>query len=419
MNILLIPIGSAGDVHPFVGIGVGLAARGHQTTIVTSGYFETLVRRAGLDFEPLGTAEDYIRGVNHPDLWHPRRGLPVIAALNRPLIRQVFDIVQRRYRRGETIVVASSMAFGARIAQDHLQLPLASVHLQPSLFRSYIEPPIFPVDIVRAGAPRLWKDFVYWLMDYVFDRLYAAEINALRKELGLPPLRRLMADWCHSPQRVIGLFPDWFAAQQPDWPAQTRLTGFPLYDERGIEELPPDAERFLDDGDAPIVFTPGSAMTRGQDFFAAAREACDILGRRGIFLTRFGEQVPARLPDRIKHFDFIPLSQLLPRCAGLVHHGGIGTCAQALAAGTPQLVMPMSYDQPDNAARLERLGVAGRIKPRHFRGPRVAQALAPLLGSAGVQAKCKEVAQRFDRAAVLNETCRLIEDLAAPEKVAV
>ena len=70
-------------------------------------------------------------------------------------------------------------------------------------------------------------------------------------------------DWCHSPQRVLGLFPDWFGAVQPDWPPQTRLTGFPLQDGRTEAELPAEVRAFLDAGEPPIVFTPGSAMRHG------------------------------------------------------------------------------------------------------------------------------------------------------------
>jgi UDP:flavonoid glycosyltransferase YjiC (YdhE family) len=177
--------------------------------------------------------------------------------------------------------------------------------------------------------------------------------------------------------------------------------------------MPAEVERFLDAGDPPIIFTPGSGNLHGRAFFEASVEACERLGRRGLLLTRFAEQVPQSLPKTIRYFDFIPFSQVLPRSAALVHHGGIGTCAQGLAAGVPQLVMPMSFDQPDNAARLRRLGVATALSPRHYRGPAVAQALAELLGSLAVAARCREVARRFHGARPLDETCRLIEELHA------
>ena len=119
--------------------------------------------------------------------------------------------------------------------------------------------------------------------------------------------------------------------------------------------------------------TPGSAMRHAQEFFAESVAACQRLGRRGLLLTRFAEQVPTDLPETIRHLEYVPFSRVLPRAAALVHHGGIGTTAQALAAGIPQLVMPLAHDQPDNAARLERLGVGRTIAPRRYRAARAAR----------------------------------------------
>src|SRR5262249_32355180 len=151
------------------------------------------------------------------------------------------------------------------------------------------------------------------------------------------------------------LFPEWFGPPQPDWPPNVTMTSFPLFDERGLAELPTDVETFLAAGTPPIVFTPGSAMKQGRAFFTTAVEACVRLGRRGVLLTRFGEQVPPSWPEGIRHFEYVPFSQVFPRAAAVVHHGGIGTTSQCLAAGVPQLIMHMAHDQPDNAARILKL----------------------------------------------------------------
>ena len=105
----------------------------------------------------------------------------------------------------------------------------------------------------------------------------------------------------------------------------------------------------------------------------------------------------------------MPLSRILNRAAALVHHGGIGTAAQGLAAGIPQLVMPMSFDQPDNTSRLGRLGVAKTVWPRAFKGPAVAEALDALLQSDTVRARCRELAERMKREDPVRRTCELIE----------
>ena len=71
---ILTALGSYGDVHPMVGLGSALAARGHRVKVVTSPYFEEVVVGAGLGMLPLGTREEYVQLSQHKDLWHPIRG---------------------------------------------------------------------------------------------------------------------------------------------------------------------------------------------------------------------------------------------------------------------------------------------------------------------------------------------------------
>ncbi len=171
--------------------------------------------------------------------------------------------------------------------------------------------------------------------------------------------------------------------------------------------------KFIDAGPAPVVFTPGSAMRHASAFFAAAAEACRITGARGVLVSPFRDQLPVGLPPCIHVVDSIPFSRLFTRAAAVVHHGGIGTSAQALAAGIPQLIMPMAFDQHDNAVRLEQLGVARSLAPRSFRGAAVARLLGALLNSPSVAASCHSLANRLRGEAPLEDACRWIEDAAA------
>ncbi len=413
-NILLMPVGSHGDVHPFVALGKALQARGHEVTLLTSGYFEALANRASLPFVAIGTAADFQVCLDHPDMWHPTRGFRAVAEWGvLPWMRLAYQMVAERYVPGKTVVVTSALGFGPRIAHEKLGVPLATIHLQPSMFYSKNAPPHLGASVGRPWLfPRWVRRFAFWLgYRFVIDPVLAPQTNAFRAELGLPPVRRFLDRWVHSPQCVIGLFPDWFSPPQPDWPLHVTLTSFPLFDERGLVDLPADVETFLDAGDRPIVFTPGSAMKQGKAFFAAAVEACQRLGRRGLLLTRFAEQVPAPLPAGIRHFEYVPFSQVFPRAAAVVHHGGIGTTAQALAAGVPQLVMHMAHDQPDNAARVLSLGVGRAITPKRFRAPAVAKELSRLLDSPTVAQRCRAVAARLKNVDPLGKACQAIEDL--------
>jgi len=404
-------MGSAGDVHPLVGLGEALAARGHQVTVLTNAYFQSLIERVGLGYAELSTEEEFHRLANHPDLWHPRKAFFYIArhGIHRFMRRQ-YELIAELVVPNQTVVVNSCLGFGARIAHDKLGLPLITVHLQPAaLWSTYRSPKLYGL-ATADGIPRWLKRFQYWLGETILlDPSLCGETNKFRAELGLPPVRNITSRWWHSPQCVLGMFPGWYAPPQPDWPPNTVLSGFPLWDERGVSQVPTEVNNFIEDGDPPIVFTPGSAMMFGREFFKSAADACRMLRRRAILLTRFGEQIPSGLPEGVRHVDYIPFSQVLPRAAALVHHGGIGSTAQALAAGIPQLVMPMAHDQPDNAARVKRLGVGTWIKPSAFRGRNVARQLEYLLGSTEVASSCRQTAARFDGADPLAKACDVVE----------
>jgi rhamnosyltransferase subunit B len=411
-HMLLLPIGSSGDVHPFVALGLALRERGHRVTVITSVYFESLIRKTGLEFVGLGTMEQFEETLRNADAWHPRRGFEVVMRWGvLPWIRPIYDLIAERYVPGETVVVASLLAFGARLAQEKLGVPMVSVELQPAMLRSSYQAPKLPGMWMPDRLPGPIKRFMYWLGDtLVLDPIVKAATNAVRAELGLPPVRRLFDEWWHSPERIIGLYPPWYAPPQPDWPRQLGLTGFPLFDERGLTDPPREVLDFLDAG-PPIAFTAGSANRHAHAFFAEAVEACRLLCRRGLLVTRYPDQLPAPLPDGIMHCSYIPFSQLLSRSAAFVHHGGIGTTAQALAAGVPQLVMPLAHDQPDNAARVVRLGVGRSLPPRRFKAPAVARVLDELLKSDTVAERCREMARKLDGVDPIAETCRLVEEL--------
>ncbi|MDY6984229.1 MAG: glycosyltransferase, partial [Pseudomonadota bacterium] len=137
---------------------------------------------------------------------------------------------------------------------------------------------------------------------------------------------------------------------------------------------------FLDAGDAPLVFTLGSAAVHvAGDFYRESVEAARLLGRRAILLTGTEAQMPDDLPDGIVAFPYAPFGALFPRATAIVHQGGVGTTGQALCAGVPTLIVPFSHDQPDNAARTVRLGTGRTLARAEYKAPRVAQELATLL----------------------------------------
>jgi len=409
-HFLLTPVGSSGDVHPFVGIGRALHRRGHDVTILTAEPFRVVCERAGLRFVQIHSQAEFDEITKDPDLWHSRKGLALILRKVASALRAHYDVISSVYEPGRTVLVAHALAFAARVFEDARQAPAATLHLAPSIFRSDFQQATSIPGVDPSRLPRWVKRSALWLADrLLLDPPIVPALNALRRQLGLSPVSRVFREWVHSPQRVIGLFPEWFAPVQPDWPSQLRLTGFPLYDESDVHDLSPGLESFLNAGSPPILFTPGTANRAAVEFFAAALEATRRLKRRALFVTRYPEQLPDNLSDQERTEAYVPFSRVFSRCGVVVHHGGIGTCAQALAAGVPQLTMPIAFDQPDNATRLWRLGVGRWIRPNEFHGSHVASQLGALMDDTRVAERCRHWSNEIRRCDALAETCSLLE----------
>ncbi len=405
MQVLLISLGSMGDTLPFVALGQALLARGHAVSLMANGQYQAYIQEQGVPFVEGLTAAEFQEYARIQVDWTFRQSLEATGKLLLGQLRKAYDFVAERSRDGQTVVVAQAYALGARAAQEKLGTPLATVHVQPLWFRSAYSSPVIP-----QWLPRFVPQALDRVLDLAVDAGLGPPVNAFRAELGLPPAKRLLKHWWNSPDLVLGLFPDWFDPPQPDWPPQTVLTGFPL-STREPPPLAPDLEAFLSAGPPPILFTQTSVSKQVRTYFAESATAAQQLGRRAIFLTPHEGQLPEELPEAIRRESFVPLDALLPRCAAHVHHGGIGTIAQTLLAGVPQLTVPMVNDQTDNSLRLLRLGASSYLKPADYTAARAGESLRQLLMSDPIAARCRELAQRCRREDSLSRACVAIERL--------
>jgi UDP:flavonoid glycosyltransferase YjiC (YdhE family) len=403
------PIGSAGDVYPQIAVGRAMARRGHEVYAITFDVFQRTIELSGMRFVPVkhrGTR----RGTPDLDLWRPVRGHKMALRFTTAHMRQSFELLDTLHAPGRTVVVGHPLSFGTRVFEEARGVPGATFHVTPASLRAAATPPRFlspriPETMNPARARALW-----WVLDrLVFDRTAAPALNRWRRELGLRPVSGVFNGWITSPQTAVGLFPSWFASE-PDWPAHLELTGFPLFDKSDYAEVPPEVEAFLDAGDPPILFTAGSPNRVAQDFFQTAVDVARRLNRRALFISLYPGNIPKQLPPSVCSAAFVPLSRILHRTAGIVHHSGIGTAAHALAAGIPQLLMPTSFDQPENAVRLRRLGVGTIVPPPSFKVDEVAARLDALLRDRSVAESCRRVAALMeDQPATVERACDLLE----------
>ena len=422
LHVILTSIGTDGDVLPYVALGAALARRGHRVTLAVSESYRGLVEANGLSLAPLVSREENERCFSDPDFWHPLKGPMVGAKWGVEFLPRQYELLAGLARDdGTSVLVASPGVVAARLVQETLRRPMASVALQPWLIRSSTAPPVMPAGLtLPRWAPRPVASLYWLVIDAVGAFLLGGPLNRLRRQLGLPPVRRVFG-WWMSPQRVLAMFPDWYGRPQADWAEQIRLTGFPIsrqadHDDPRRWALAPELTAFCGAGPPPVAFTFGTGMRHSASLFREAAHACQALGVRGIFLTKFADQLPAPLSPSVRHVGYAPFRTLFPRCAAVVHHGGVGTLAQALAAGVPQLILPIAYDQTDNALRVQRLGAGAWLPARRATARRIAAALGGLL-TPGERERSRAVAGRFNTAEdPLDVAAEQVENLASVDR---
>ncbi len=402
-------MGTDGDVFPYLGLGPALLKRGHRITLAAPEPYQDRAEDLGMEFESLVSSADVQRMLSNADLWDPFRSGPMMAKWGNPMIPHQYELLARLASEPESIIVANPGVVAARLVQERLHCPMASLLLQPGVLPSCTAPPSMPggLDIPEWFPYPLRR--LYWrAVDFAGDLLVGRSLNKFRKRLGLHPIRRFFRWWL-SPELVIGMFPDWYASPQPDWPPQLHLVGFGKFD--GVRNpLSDDIRQFCEAGTPPIVFTLGTGMMHASEFFRDAVAACGSISARGLLLTKYPGVIPNELPPTIRHYPFAPFRELLPLCQAIVHHGGIGTTAAALEAGCPQLVIPLAWDQPDNGARIKKLGVGTVINSRHRMSRHLSRALIELT-TLETQARCQTVSSLARNQNGLELAVEMIEEL--------
>jgi rhamnosyltransferase subunit B len=210
-----------------------------------------------------------------------------------------------------------------------------------------------------------------------------------------------------SPELVLALFSRSLAQAQPDWPQQTLQPGFVYFDRGGTEDYS-ELEEFLAAGGAPIVFKLGStAVHNPGNFYEASAAAARELGRRAVLLGAKQEMLVGWA--EVLTLPYAPYSRIFSRAAAIVHQGGSGTTGQALRSGRPQLIVPYGWDQPDNGARLERLGVGLCLTRSAYSAESATTALSRLLTGPSFAARAAEAGARAQCEDALLLACDAIE----------
>jgi len=394
-RILITTFGSFGDVYPYIALGTELQRRGHGVAIATSASYQARVEAEDLAFSAIRPDIDLNNEALLSYVMDARHG-------SERVVRYLADVVHESYTdtleaaRHADAIVTHPVTFAAVLVAGKLGLRWISTVLAPLSFLSAYDPPVSPLapwlHSLRILGPRFMKGF--WDLGRKQTLPWVRPILDLRRELGLSPGKHPLFDDSHSPWAVLALFSRYLAPAQPDWPLHTVVTGFPFYDHGG---LPVQLQDFLSAGPPPVMFTLGSsAVSAAGTFYLDSLAAVRKLGCRAVFLTGTRPQgLPVNLPAGTMAVPYAPHGAAFPHAAALVHQGGIGTTAQALRSGKPQLVVPFAHDQFDNAARVHRLGVAEVLQRSHYRPHRIAQSLRQLLEESSYASAATCISERI------------------------
>jgi rhamnosyltransferase subunit B len=388
LRIVLSTIGTFGDVNPLVAIALELKRRGHTPVMAIPAVFKPKIVPLGLEFHEVRPDIDPNNTILAEMVYDVKKGTERgLRDFLFPMLRRTYeDLLDAATKPAcADLLMVGELNYAGPIVAEVTGIPWASYALAPLSFFSAFDPPVLPPYPRLARADKAVPGFgrVIRRLARFVTRNWSQPIYDLRRELGLEKGLNPIFDAKHSPYLVLALFSRVLGTEQKDWPEHTKITGFCFYDaDGGNQALPPHLEEFLAAGPPPVVFTLGSAaVLAAGKFYEFSASAAIKLGIRAVLLIGNDprNRPPQVLPDSICVAEYAPFSGLFSRAAMVVHQGGVGTTAQCLRAGKPMLIMPYSHDQPDNARRMRRLGVARVIQRDKYTPTRAASKLAGML----------------------------------------
>jgi rhamnosyltransferase subunit B len=394
-RMLIASWGSYGDVYPYVGLALALRERGHRPALATAEYYRPLIETLGFEFHPIGPVID---PDDHPTIdrvLDPVRGADtLVKEILLPSLRDDYAALEKA-SYGTDVMVTHPITFAAPIVAQKRGLRWVSTVLAPMSFFSATDVPVLPPAPLLARLARLgpWYGRAVARFARASTRRWMKPAFELRRELGLGHGEHPLFEGQFSPTLTLALFSRVLAEPQRDWPPNVVVTGSVFYN--GPDLLSPELEAFLNSGSPPVVFTLGSsAVAVAGRFYDESLKAASRLRVRAVLLTGGLERNRPRgaTSHDMLVVDRAPHQLLFPRAAAIVHPGGAGTLAQALRAGRPMLVVPHAHDQPDNASRVTRLGVARTVRRHAYRCARVTHELRTLLEDGGFRSRAAEVA---------------------------
>lgn len=418
MKIVFAVFGSLGDMHPMNALGLELKKRGHEVVFAAMEFYREKIETLGFEFRPMRPHYN-LEGEENRDL--ARRLMDAKKGSELLLKEMILPNLRVMYEDLAAIVadadlfISTEVVFPARSVMEKTGIKWITTTLAPGTFLSAYDPFVPPTAVWMRHFRFLGKHFhaaMFGLVRKIINSWFEP-YREFRRSLGLNEDHDPLFDG-KSELLNLAMFSRVLGRPQPDWAKSTLQTGFCFYDGKDdLGAMDENLKKFLDAGEAPIVFTLGSAAVMdARDFFEQSARAAEILGKRAVLLYGiFNEPPKIARHENVAAFPYAPYSQIFPRAAAVVHQGGIGTTSQVLRAGVPHLFMPYSHDQPDNAARCERLGVAKIVARENYSGETAAKKLRELLDNKSYKQKAVEAAKIVQSEHGTKVACDAIEEI--------
>lgn len=417
-RIVLTTYGSSGDLNPIVALGLGLQARGHAVVIAVEEAHRAAVLAAGLPVHPLSGDNDAVLLPYRQALFNDLSPLTFAKILlERSILPALPTTVEalRAACEGADLLVSTVQQAAGGIVAELTRVPWVSVALSPTTIPSAACAPTPALAAMPRPLRPLANRAAWAMLRPAARRLGDEGLNRVRASFGLRPRRDVLLLGNRSPSLTAVAVSPVFFPRPHDWPRHVRPTGFLFWDTPATWAEPTALADFLAAPRPVVAVSSGSMSPLVGDVFAAfyrtSVAAIRRAGARALVIGASPDAFLATLPADTLTVPFAPFSAVYPRCAAVIHHGGIGTTAQGLRAGVPALVAPWGVDQYFDGMQVTRLGAGHWLPRRRYTVARAADALTALLHEPAYRERTVAVADQIAREDGVAALCTGIERL--------
>jgi sterol 3beta-glucosyltransferase len=401
MRIVMIAMGSRGDVQPYIALGQGLKAVGHVVRLVTHENYKQLVCSYGLEFWAVkGDVQAIVNTPEMRDLLEKGNFIAITSRTAKISQQAAIDWAQDGLAacQGMELLIAGvgGLFLGLALAEK-LKLPLIQAYVFPFTPTKAFPAILFPRFVSKFGGYINWLSHhlfrqVMWQGSRVGDRLSRQQVLNLPAS---PFLGSYHSEYFQRYPVLYGFSPS-VISKPSDW-QNTHITGYWFLDATPDWNPPKDLLNFLNEGSPPVYIGFGSMGSRNPEQTAdLVLNAIALAGQRAILQSGWGGLSKADLPNTVMMVDSIPHSWLFPRVAAVVHHGGAGTTAAGLRAGVPTIVIPFFGDQPFWGQRVAELGVGlAPISRQQLTTERLAEAIHRAAGDRSLRQRAADLGAKI------------------------